>query len=194
MAWKVEVRPVGPLQMNSILVTGEGPEGAETLLIDPGAEADNLLEWIRQSGGKLVGRLATHGHFDHVGAAAEVQEVHDIPLRCHADDLELIRRMPQIQEAYGFEPGQIPVCAADLKDGDTISFAGSEILVQHVPGHCPGQLMFVLAVAILWYTFRLLRPHLRGRHENLFDGLERAATYAIGTAAVFWCLQRAWMA
>ncbi len=57
-----------------------------------------------------------------------------------------------------------------------------------------GQLMFVVVVAIIWQTFRLLRPRLQGRHESLFDGLERATVYAIGTAAVFWCLQRAWMA
>ena len=57
-----------------------------------------------------------------------------------------------------------------------------------------GQLMFVAAIAILWGAFRWLRPHLHRRHERLVHGFERAAIYAIGTAAVFWCLQRAWMA
>jgi len=144
MDWIVEVRSVGPLQMNSVLITGEGPTGTECILIDPGDEKENLLQWVKQSGGRLVALLATHGHFDHVGAAAAVQEVHDLPLRCHADDLELIKRMPQIQEAYGFAPGVVPACSPDLEEGTTIPFAGSEIQVRHIPGHSPGQVMFLL--------------------------------------------------
>jgi hydroxyacylglutathione hydrolase len=144
MDWNVEVRSVGPLQMNSVLISADGPSGRESILIDPGAEEDNLLEWIKQSDGQLVGLLATHGHFDHVGAAAGVQKIHDLPLRCHADDLELIKRMPQIQEAYGFAPGQIPRCATDLVEGTVIPFAGLEIQVRHVPGHSPGQVLFLL--------------------------------------------------
>lgn len=144
MDWSVEVRPVGPLQMNAVLLSADGPEGRETLLIDPGAEEETLLEWIRGSRGRLVGLLATHGHFDHVGAAAAIQAVHDFPLRCHAADLELIENMPQIQEAYGFEPGTVPRCTTDLQEGTIIPFAGQEILVHHIPGHSPGQVMFVL--------------------------------------------------
>lgn len=144
MDWKVEVRPVGPLQMNSVLITGEGPQGRETILVDPGDEPERLLRWVEQSGGRLVALLATHGHFDHVGAAAEVQRVHDLPLRCHADDLDLIGQMPMIQEAYGFSASAVPRCETDLKDGGRIPFAGGEIDVRHVPGHSPGQVMFLL--------------------------------------------------
>lgn len=149
MDWRVEVRPVGPLQMNSVLITGEGPQGPETILVDPGAEAPRLLKWIEDAGGRLVALLATHGHFDHVGAAAEVQKVHDLPLRCHVDDLELIRQMPRIQEAYGFAPTVVPRCETDLVDGASIAFAGGEIPIRHVPGHSPGQLMFVLPGTVI---------------------------------------------
>ncbi len=144
MEWKVEVRPVGPLQMNSVLITGVGADGPETILIDPGAEPEKLLEWVGHSGGRLVALLATHGHFDHVGAAAEIQDAHDLPLRCHRNDLELIRQMPQIQESYGFPATRIPRCASDLDEGVRIPFATGEIKVRHVPGHSPGQLMFIL--------------------------------------------------
>lgn len=144
MDWNLEVRPVGPLQMNSVLIAGEGPDGREALLIDPGEEAELLLRRIEESGARLVGLLATHGHFDHVGGAARIQEVHDLPLRCHPEDLEMIGNLQRIQEAYGFPPSVVPGCAADLIDGTTIPFAGGEIQVVHVPGHSPGQVMFVL--------------------------------------------------
>ncbi len=144
MNWNLEVMPVGPLQMNAVLLTGEGPEGKETILIDPGEEPDRLLAAVRDSGGVLKALLATHGHFDHVAAAAAIQEKHDLELRCHRDDLPLIQEMPTIQAAYGFTPGAIPRCRPDLTDGQNLPFAGGLIEVRHVPGHSPGQVMFVL--------------------------------------------------
>jgi len=142
--WTLEVIPVGPLQMNAVLLTAHGPVGDEAILVDPGAEAPRLLERIAQSGCRLTHLLATHGHFDHVAAAAEIQAAHDLPLMCHTDDLPLIEQMPDIQQAYGFAATPIPRCAATLADGDTIAFAGGEITVHHVPGHSPGQVMYVL--------------------------------------------------
>ena len=94
--WQLEVLPVGPLQMNAVLLTAKGPNGPEAILFDPGEEAPRLLAKIEASGCRLTHLLATHGHFDHVGAAAQIQQVHDLPLICHADDLPLIARMPDI--------------------------------------------------------------------------------------------------
>ena len=144
MNWNLEVMPVGPLQMNAVLLTGEGSSGKEAILIDPGEEPDRLLTAVRDSGCELKALLATHGHFDHVGAAAAIQESFDFALRCHADDLPLIQEMPAIQAAYGFTPGAVPECRPDLIDGLTLPFADGQIEVRHVPGHSPGQVMFVL--------------------------------------------------
>ena len=144
MTWKIEVHTVGPLQMNSVLLLSGDPDHNEAILIDPGAEPERLLGRIAETGAQLVGLLATHGHFDHVAAAAAIQAVHALPLRCHRDDVPLIERMPETQAAYGFEPDKVPVLAADLEDGMTVPFAGSAIRVAHVPGHSPGQLMFRL--------------------------------------------------
>lgn len=144
MDWKIEVLPVGPLQMNAVLLTGKGPQGPETILIDPGEEPARLLAAVEATGGPLVELLATHGHFDHVAAGAAIQEVHDLPLRCHEGDLPLIREMQTIQSAYGFPPSAIPRCLPDLSEKVSLPFAGGEIEVRHVPGHSPGQIMFVL--------------------------------------------------
>lgn len=140
MRYEVAVRPVGPLQMNAVLLTAEG----EALLVDPGDEPEALLAWVADSGCRLAGLLATHGHFDHVGAAAAVQAACGLPLRCHPDDLPLIEAMPQVQAAWGFPPSEVPDCRPDLVDGAVIPFGGLEIAVRHVPGHSPGQVMLVL--------------------------------------------------
>jgi hydroxyacylglutathione hydrolase len=138
--YTIDVRPVGELQMNAVLLTG----GGEALLIDPGAEPAALLRWVEASGCRLTALLATHGHFDHVGAAADLQDACGLPLRCHSGDAEMIGQLPMIQQAYGFPPSRVPQLRPDLEDGSRLAFAGGEILVSHVPGHSPGQVMFRL--------------------------------------------------
>lgn len=144
MAIAVKVVPVGPLQMNSVILTTEGPAGLEALIIDPGGDPEKLLRQVSDSGATLTALLATHGHFDHVEGAAAIQETVDLPLHCHPDDMFLIEQMPAIQAAYGLPTTAIPRCAADLADGITVPWAGHEIPVTHVPGHSPGQVMFTI--------------------------------------------------
>ncbi len=144
--WSIDVMPVGPLQMNAVLLTAPDPAGGpgEAVLIDPGEEAPRLLAAIEASGCRLVHLLATHGHFDHVGAAAEVQQAWDLPLRCHPDDAPFIERLPEIQAMWGFPASAVPRIAPDLADGAALPFAGGAIEVAHVPGHAPGHLLFRL--------------------------------------------------
>jgi glyoxylase-like metal-dependent hydrolase (beta-lactamase superfamily II) len=132
--------------MNAVLLTapGSGDAPGEAILIDPGDEAPRLLAAVDAAGCRLTSLLATHGHFDHVGAAAAVQEACGLPLRCHEGDLEFIRRMPEIQAGYGFPGTAVPDTLPDLTDGARVPFAGGHLEVHHVPGHSPGQIMFVL--------------------------------------------------
>jgi glyoxylase-like metal-dependent hydrolase (beta-lactamase superfamily II) len=91
-----------------------------------------------------VALLATHGHFDHVGAAAAVGEAFGLPLRCHPDDVPMIRQMPLIQEAYGFPCTTVPTLQPDLVDGARVELGDGWLEVTHIPGHAQGQVMFRL--------------------------------------------------
>lgn len=140
--WSHEVLPVGQLQMNAVLLRCDATD--ETILVDPGEEADHLVSRVKAAGAPLSQLLATHGHFDHVGAGAEIQNHWDIPLRCHEGAAPFIERLPETQESWGFPPSSVPRLTPDLDDGARIPFAGGEIEVRHVPGHSPGHLMFLL--------------------------------------------------
>jgi glyoxylase-like metal-dependent hydrolase (beta-lactamase superfamily II) len=136
--WSVDCLTVGPLQMNAWLVTC----GGEAALVDPGDEPARLLRALDAAGCRLRYLLATHGHFDHVGAAAEIQDRHALPLRCHADDLFLIEEMPDHQRLYGLPESVVPRCAGNLVGGMSLPLGDGELLVSHVPGHAPGHVMF----------------------------------------------------
>jgi hydroxyacylglutathione hydrolase len=139
-AWTLECHTVGPLQMNAWLLL-DGAAG-EAALIDPGEEAPRLLARLDAAGCRLRWLLATHGHFDHVGGAAEIQDHWDQPLLIHALDRPLVESMPAHQELYGLPPSRVPRLETSLADGQQLPLGASVLTVAAVPGHSPGHVMF----------------------------------------------------
>lgn len=192
MSWNVQVVPVGPLQMNSVLLTApEADGGPQAILVDPGEEPEHLLSLIEASGCHLVGLLATHGHFDHVGAAAAIQAVHDLPLRCHRDDRALIENLNPIQAAYGFAPTPVPRLETDLVDGLDLEFQGGNIRVAHVPGHSPGQLMFTFGeyalVGDCLFAGSVGRTDLPGGNFETLEKSIRERIYTLADETIVVC-------
>jgi hydroxyacylglutathione hydrolase len=191
MKIKVTVVPVGPLQMNSVLLSADGPDGPEAILIDPGADPQRLLGLIEESGCVLTSLLATHGHFDHVEGAAEIQKIHDLPLRCHLEDQPIIELMQKAQSSYGLPVTALPNFHADLEDGGSITFAGMEISITHVPGHSPGQLMFRIPgyaiVGDCLFAGSVGRTDLPGGDFPTLEKSIRESIYTLDDATVVVC-------
>ncbi len=55
-------------------------ESKHGFLIDPGAEADKIIQIIKENEWVIEKILITHGHFDHIGAAEEVSNKLGIPI------------------------------------------------------------------------------------------------------------------
>jgi len=138
--WRLTCIPVGPLQMNAYLL--DSPDTAEVLLIDPGDEPDRLAAAVEATGHRLTGLICTHGHFDHIAAAAAIQKRWDLPLLHHPDETALIAGMNDHQRAFGFPPTPPPRLEASLEAGGLLAFGGAELAISHVPGHSPGHVMF----------------------------------------------------
>ena len=54
-------------------------------MVDPGFSAGRVHALLTAAGKRPVAALATHGHADHIGAAAEFCGT-ELPLYIHADD------------------------------------------------------------------------------------------------------------
>lgn len=138
----VETFPVGLLQCNCTILAI--PESSRALVIDPGDDADEILERLAAHGLELDRIVSTHAHLDHVGAIHELQARTGASASIHEDDLFLFDRLDEQARWLGLPPPQKGQIDRFLEDGDTITIPGIGIGVIHTPGHTPGSLSFHL--------------------------------------------------
>lgn len=157
------ILPVTPYQQNCSLVWDETGRAA---LIDPGGEAERLLTEVARRGLTLETILLTHGHLDHVGAAAEIRATRGVPIvgpqRADAFWLDLL---PQQAAMFGFPP--IAAFTPDrwLEDGDTVEVGAIRFAVLHCPGHTPGHVVFYQPDARLAFVGDVLFKGSIGRTD-----------------------------
>lgn len=134
---QIKTLTVGQLQTNCYLLTDELSQ--QTLIIDPGDEADFITTTILENKLKPVAMVLTHGHYDHCLAVLELQLNFNIPIYLHQDDLFLYKKAHS--SAKHFSNINIPALPAVknfLEDKQTILFGESSLQVIHTPGHTPG--------------------------------------------------------
>jgi len=131
-----EILPVGMLQCNCHII-GD-PKTREALVIDPGDDAEKILEVIRRHNLRVTSIVITHTHIDHVAGLRLLQEATKSPVRMHADDLELYR-MLDVQAAWiGWAPPEKVEVGELLREGDSVRWGRFEAQVLHTPGHTQG--------------------------------------------------------
>jgi glyoxylase-like metal-dependent hydrolase (beta-lactamase superfamily II) len=88
----------------------------------------------------------THGHWDHTQGGAEVVRASGAKVRAHPDDRVLIET-PDVMERFMGERMQLEPIRVDhwVGQGDRIDALGLAAEVRHVPGHCPGNVLFYFA-------------------------------------------------
>jgi hydroxyacylglutathione hydrolase len=122
---ELRTRSVGPWPVNSYVVVC--PPTRQSVLVDPGAEPETLLEML--AGTQPIGILLTHSHPDHLGALDEMRARLDVPVMAHAGS--------------HFE-GMTLNSDRTLSDGDLVVVGQHTLRVYHTPGHIPDMLCFGL--------------------------------------------------
>ena len=137
---------LGQLQANCYFLIKNG----ECLIIDPADEASFILEELQRRQLKLIGMLATHGHFDHIIAAGEIQLSIKTPLFISSEDRFLIDRLEETAEYFlGFTPNIIKPTPINLPTGEAGQLIGVKCKIANFefekipsPGHTPGSCCF----------------------------------------------------
>jgi hydroxyacylglutathione hydrolase len=124
---------VGPIASNCYIVGSEAT--GQGMIIDPGADAKEIMRVVEKLGLKVKLIVLTHRHPDHVGAAARVKQATGAALAVHA---ECARYLPQ-SPSYLYEPPYegAPRPERILGDGDKIEIGDLHFTVLHTPGHTP---------------------------------------------------------
>ncbi len=139
MAEKLQVisLTVGQLQTNCYLIVDKSSH--DTLIVDPGDDADYITRIISDHQLKPVIIIATHGHFDHILAAAELKLAFNIPFYIHKEDIFLVSRMKTSADHFlGVKTDDPAVVDGFLKDKVTLD--ESKLAVIHTSGHTPGSI------------------------------------------------------
>ncbi len=117
-------------------------EQREALIIDPGDDADVIIQHVRREELSVAAILITHGHVDHVSALAAVHRAFPVPIAMHPVDADwAFSESNQMPPYYGVPdaPEQIE---RELSEGQTWTDIGYTYQVLELPGHSPGHVGF----------------------------------------------------
>lgn len=114
------------------------PSTKQAVVVDPGDDAERILEVVRSNGLTVVAALVTHGHVDHFAAAAPVKAATGCQVHLHASDLPLYRAFQWQASALGIVCPSVPAVDGALVEGQRVGFGGAAVTVLHTPGHTPG--------------------------------------------------------
>ena len=139
---------VGPLGTNCYIAFTEEEGRKVGVVIDPGAEAERILAFLRREEIRVEHILLTHVHFDHILAVPEVREA------TGADVLA-----PRGEEAAFGDP-QLSLLQMDgreefsltadrlLDDGEEITAGPLRFTVMNTPGHTAGSCCYLAGEVI----------------------------------------------
>lgn len=118
---------VGPIGTNCYIFGSKKTH--EVVIIDPGGDANEIIDSVESLDANPIAILLTHGHFDHSMKVGSIKRKFDIPLMFSKKE---------------YEAGIYSQKEADkwLHEGDIIEIGDISLHVLETPGHSPGALTY----------------------------------------------------
>lgn len=144
----IKTYAVGALPTNCYLIGKNAPSKTKTetfAIIDPGGDADKILNDLQQNHARLSAILLTHGHFDHILAVPALQQAFQIPVYIHREDLEMLKDplknlSAPLSQSFSCNISQIHL----FEDQSVIDCGNLSFTAVHTPGHSKGSSIFLL--------------------------------------------------
>jgi glyoxylase-like metal-dependent hydrolase (beta-lactamase superfamily II) len=166
------VIPVTPFVQNCSLIWCEQTRRAA--VIDPGGDLPRILSAVDRAGVTVERVLLTHGHLDHVGAAADLSQALGVPVEGPNEaDRYWLDALPQQARMFSLPPPAAGIVPDRwLVEGDRVIVGERRLDVLHCPGHTPGHVVFVDAQARLAFVGDVIFAGSIGRTD--FPGGDQA--------------------
>ena len=185
------VNPVTPFAQNAPIIFCS--ETNKCAFVDPGGDADFLLQIAKENNLIPEKILLTHGHADHAGAAMEIAQILNIKIEGpHKEDKFLLDSLQSQGEMFGMQARN---CVPNkwLEDGDTVTVGNSMLDVIFTPGHTPGHVIFfsndsnLALVGDVIFRGSIGRTDLpRGNHQDLINSIKKKL-WPLGNDVEFIC-------
>ena len=130
---------LGAFRTNCYVVraSDDAPEAA---IVDPGGDAPELRAELERTKTRCAASLITHGHFDHLGAVADLAEASGAPVYMPGGESQQLERYadfaPMNMPGRGYTPDTL------LEGGETIDVADIPFECLSIPGHSPAHVGF----------------------------------------------------
>lgn len=133
-----EMLAVGPLACNCSIFGDEATR--EAMVVDPGDDIQEILGRLKRHDLKVTSIVITHGHIDHVGAAAALKTATGAPVYLNEHDYPTYSQIEMQAMWLGFDPPEFADIDVAARDGDVVRVGATEFTVMHTPGHTPGSI------------------------------------------------------
>lgn len=122
------------------------------LVIDPGADAEVILQVLREHTCVPCGYLLTHGHLDHISALPELLSVYPAPVYLHERDAQWAftqqNCIPPYRPVLTVPAGLVQA----LPEGFVIQAGTLTVRVYQTPGHTPGGVCYCVEEAHVLFS------------------------------------------
>ncbi len=138
----IQVRqlPVGMLRANCYFIYNE----SQVLIVDPGADADNIQAVVAQIGVRPVGIILTHAHYDHIGAVDEIRDLYGIDVYlCEIEKDWLTDPMKNLSGGSWREEVRARPADHYFEINQPCQIGDFRFQVVPTPGHSPGSVSFI---------------------------------------------------
>ncbi|HEY9712763.1 MAG TPA: MBL fold metallo-hydrolase [Chroococcales cyanobacterium] len=139
----VDTFPVGPLQCNCSIIAC--PETKEAAIVDPGGDAQKIIDLCKAQGLTIKYLLHTHAHFDHIMGSRAVKEATGAKICINKGDQWLYENLEKQCGLFGFQADDPLPVDHYLADEEEVKIGKLKTTVLHTPGHTPGSCCFSLA-------------------------------------------------
>ncbi|GAA0482364.1 MBL fold metallo-hydrolase [Salinibacillus aidingensis] len=131
---------LGPLGTNCYILHQDG----KGLIIDPGAEANKVTQYLNEENIQPLAILLTHAHFDHIGAVEDLRRQFKLEVYLHEAEHNWLKDpMLNGSQLFGVtEPIRANAAEKALVPG-VLSIGDFTLAVRHTPGHSPGSVSFL---------------------------------------------------
>lgn len=121
-------------------------QNQSAVIIDPGGNAEQVADYIREHALTVEAVINTHAHFDHIGAVAELVEIFHCYFYLHSADKRLLRSANLYMAIFaGEKPVRIPSVDVELdKIPSPLIMGDLSVTVIPTPGHTEGSVCFLI--------------------------------------------------